>query len=167
MRLAAAGLGADASQAPIASQDSPRSRPQQSEVHQVGLLHQRRQKVPELHEELDESCQHPNGEGARIFVPTSGVGEGLEQQGGGCLSSSSFRSQDGCALWECIKSVHQLCVGASRGMCSRGLRQESFLILCDALRACTAKRGTLLKIKNLSILKCIFQSRFERVAPAS
>ena len=74
--------------------------------------------------------------------------------------------QDGCALWECIKSVHQLCVGASRGMCSRGLRQESFLILCDALRACTAKRGRLLKI-SLPILNCIFQHRFERVAPAS
>ena len=80
----------------------------------------------------------------------------------------------GCALWGCIKRilgasggcinfvlVHQ--EGASRWMCSRGLRQESFLILCDALMACTAKRGRPLKIKNPSILKCIFQYRFERV----
>ena len=38
----------------------------------------------------------------------------------------------------------------------------------DALdKSFQSLRGTLLKIKNPSILKCIFQSRFERVAPAS
>ena len=73
----------------------------------------------------------------------------------------------GSALRACINFVLVHQEGASRGMCSRGLRQESFLILRDALRACAAKRGRLLKIKSLSILKCIFQSRFERVAPAS
>ena len=72
----------------------------------------------------------------------------------------------GSALRACINFVLVHQEGASRGMCSRGLRQESFLILCDALRACTAKRGRLLKI-SLSILNCIFQHRFERVAPAS
>ena len=69
----------------------------------------------------------------------------------------------------CIKRVHQSIVvpsvGASRGMCVRGVRPESFLMLCDALRARTAKRGTLLNIKNNSILKCISQPRFEIAAP--
>ena len=77
MRLAAAGLGADASQAPSATADSLRSRPQQSEVHQVGLLRQRRQKAPELHEELEGRCQHPKDEDARKAEPTSGNGEGM------------------------------------------------------------------------------------------
>ena len=89
--------------------------------------------------------------------------------------------QEGCIkrIWP-IMGVHQLCflhqecasrglflgrvhqegastfVGALRGRIKRNVRrQESFLILCDALRACTAKRGTLLKIKNPSILKCM------------
>ena len=84
--LAAAGLGADASRG-----HPPRSRPQQSEVQQVGLLPQRLQQGPERHQELEGRCQHPKGEGARKAEPTSGVGEGLEKQGGGCLASSSFR----------------------------------------------------------------------------
>ena len=87
-----------------------------------------------------------------------------------CLGASRGRIKMdvlyGSALRACINFVLVHQEGASRGMCSRGLRQESFLILCDALRACTAKRGRLLKI-NLSILNCIFQHRFERIAPAS
>ena len=71
--------------------------------------------------------------------------------------------RQGGALRGCIKRLWVHEESASRGMWSGGVRQESFLILCDALRACTAKRGTLLKIKNPSILKCIFQYRFERV----
>ena len=48
-------------------------------------------KAAELHEEVEGRCQQPQGEGARKYEPTSGVGEGLEKQGGGCLASSSFR----------------------------------------------------------------------------
>ena len=85
-RLAAAGFGADA------SQGQPRSRPQQSEVQQVGLLHQRRRrKAPEIRAEFEGRWRHPKGESARRAEPTSGVDEGLENQGGGCLASCSFR----------------------------------------------------------------------------
>ena len=74
---------------------------------------------------------------------------GVHQENFGCIKRVH---QEDCALRGCIKRVHQLCLvhqeGASRGMCVWVVRQESFLILCDALRACTAKRGTLLKIKK-------------------
>ena len=86
-RLAAAGLGADASPG-----HPPRSRPQQSEVQQVGLLHQRRrQTAPEVHEVFEGRWQNPKGESARKADTTCGVDEGLEKQGGGCLAFGSFR----------------------------------------------------------------------------
>ena len=78
----AIGVGDDA------SQGQPRSRPQQSEVQQVGFLLQRRR---ELNEELEGRCQHPKGEGARRAEPTSGVDEGFEKQRGGCMASCIFR----------------------------------------------------------------------------
>ena len=68
-----------------------------------------------------------------------------------CLGASRGRIKMdvlyGGALRGCINFVLVHPEGASRGMCSRGLSPESFLLLCDALRACAAKRGRLIKIK--------------------